>query len=90
VTCKLVPKAKKRKQRVVCTVRFAAPARSRAVARLTRHGRVYASATVTVGRASPALRLNPRRAMPAGTYRLMLSVVDRGTTIRTVRFVTLG
>jgi hypothetical protein len=91
VTCKLRPKAKKRKKRVVCTVRFAAPARSRAVARLTRHGRVYASADITVRRRTDsALRLNPRRAMPAGNYRLTLTVIDRGTTIRTVRFVTLG
>jgi hypothetical protein len=90
VTCKLVPKAKQRKKRVICTVRFAAPARSRAVARLTRRGRVYASAEVTVRRASSALRLNPRRGMPTGDYTLTLTVVDHGATVRTVRFVTLG
>jgi hypothetical protein len=90
VTCKLAKKKKGKKQRIVCTVRFTAPKSSRVVARLTRHGHVYASGTVTVARARPALRLNARRALSAGRYRLTLSVIDRGTTIRTVRFVTLG
>jgi hypothetical protein len=60
------------------------------VARLTRGGRVYASAEVTVRRASSALRLNPRRGMPTGDYTLTLTVIDHGATVRTVRFVTLG
>jgi hypothetical protein len=91
VTCKLVPKTKKHKQRVVCTVRFSAPPSARAVARLTRNGRVYASGTVTAARAVSTLRLNARRAMPAGRYRLTLSVTDRsGHTVKTVRAVTLS
>jgi hypothetical protein len=87
VTCKL--RKKKGKTTIVCTVRFTAPKKARAVARLTRHGRVYAHGSVTVGRASPMLRLHTVRALHAGTYRMTLSVINRGRTIQTVRFVTL-
>jgi hypothetical protein len=87
VSCKL--RKKKGKTRIVCTVTFAAPARARAVARLTRHGRLYARGSVTVGRGRPTLRLHTLRALHAGSYRMTLSVTNRGRTTRTVRFITL-
>jgi FG-GAP-like repeat/Abnormal spindle-like microcephaly-assoc'd, ASPM-SPD-2-Hydin len=87
VTCKL--RKKKGKTRIVCTVRFAAPKSARAVARLTRHGRVYAHGSVTVGGTRPAIRLHTVRPLRAGTYRMTLSVIHRGRTTQTVRFVTL-
>src|SRR4051812_42970330 len=87
VTCKL--RKKKGKTRIVCTVRFAAPKSARAVARLTRHGRVYAHGSVTVGGTRPAIRLHAVRPLHAGTYRMTLSVIHRGRTTQTVRFVTL-
>src|SRR3954471_1396861 len=88
VTCKL--RKKKGKTTIVCTVRFAAPKNARAVARLTRRGRVYAHGSVKVGRASPTLRLHTIRSLRAGTYRMTLSIINRGRTTQTVRFVTLG
>jgi hypothetical protein len=88
VSCKL--RKKKGKTRIVCTVTFAAAARARAVARLTRHGRTYAHGSLTVGRTRPTLRLHTLRALRAGTYRMTLSVTDHGRTTRTVLFVTLG
>ena len=87
VTCKL--RKKKGKTTIVCTVRFAAPKNARAVARLTRHGRVYAHGSVTVGGAHPTLHLHTIRALHAGTYRMTLSVIRRGRTTRTVQFVTV-
>jgi hypothetical protein len=89
ITCKFVKAKKKRKQRILCTVRFSAPRSARAVARLVRNGHVYASGRVTVRRASPALHLHARRALGAGRYRLMLTVIDHGHVVRTVRFLTL-
>src|SRR3954468_15161093 len=86
-TCKL--RKKKRKTTIVCTVRFTAPKNARAVARLTRRGRVYAHGSVTVGRTRPTLRLHTVRALHAGTYRMTLSVINRGRTVQTVQFVTL-
>src|SRR3954463_13806926 len=88
VTCKL--RKKKRKTTIVCTVRFAAPKNARAVARLTRRGRVYAHGSVTVGAAPPTLHLHTIRALHAGTYRMTLSIINPGRTTQTVRFVTLG
>jgi hypothetical protein len=88
VTCKL--RKKKGKTTIVCTVRFVAPKNARAVARLTRRGRVYAHGSVKVGRASPTLRLHTIRSLRAGTYRMTLSIINRGRTTQTVRFVTLG
>src|SRR4051794_2204207 len=87
VTCKL--RKKKRKTTIVCTVRFTAPKNARAVARLTRHGRVYAHGSVTVGGAHPTLHLHTIRALHAGTYRMTLSVIRKGRTTQTVQFVTL-
>jgi FG-GAP-like repeat/Abnormal spindle-like microcephaly-assoc'd, ASPM-SPD-2-Hydin len=87
VTCKL--RKKKGKTTIVCTVRFAAPKNARAVARLTRRGRVYAHGSVTVGAAHPTLHMHTIRALHAGTYRMTLSVIRRGRTTQTVRFVTL-
>src|SRR3954462_3035580 len=83
VTCKL--RKKKGKTRIVCTVRVAAPRHARAVARLTRHGRVYAHGSVTVGGTRPAIRLHAVRPLHAGTYRMTLSVIHRGRTTQTVR-----
>src|SRR3954451_8507091 len=88
VTCKL--RKKKGKTTIVCTVRFVAPKNARAIARLTRRGRVYAHGSVKVGRASPTLRLHTIRSLHAGTYRMTLSIINRGRTTQTVRFVTLG
>jgi hypothetical protein len=88
VSCKL--RKKKGKTRIVCTVTFAAPAHARAVARLTRRGRLYARGAITVGRTRPTLRLHTLRALRAGSYRMTLSVTHGGRTTRTVRFITLG
>jgi hypothetical protein len=89
VTCK-VGKKKKRKIRVVCTVRFRAPAGSRAVARLTRRGHVYARGTLDVRGARSTLRLHKVRALQPGRYRLRLDVTPHGGhTTRTVRTVTV-
>jgi hypothetical protein len=90
VTCRLLGRTKKRKQRIACTVRFSAPKRALVVARLRRNGRVYASGRITVRRAPPAIHLRARRRLRPGRYRLSLSVTDRRGTVRTVRFVTLG
>jgi hypothetical protein len=91
VRCR-IRKSKKGKITVVCAVTLAAPARSRAVARLTKHGRVYARGAATVGRAQSTVRLRPLRALHPGRYRLTLDVTERGgRRIRTVvRTVTLG
>src|SRR3954447_5118259 len=83
VTCKL--RKKKGKTRIVCTVTFKAPKNARVVARLTRHGRVYAHGSVIAGRTRPALLLHTVRALHAGTYRMTLSVIHRGRTTQTVR-----
>jgi hypothetical protein len=87
VTCKL--RKKKGKTSIVCTVTYKAPKNARVVARLTRHGRVYAHGSVTAGRARPALRLHTIRALHAGTYRMTVSVIQGGRTSRTVQSVTL-
>ncbi len=80
-------KCKSKRHKVKCTVKFTAATSSTLVrARLAGHGRTYARAAKAIDGGSVKLALRTRRRLPAGRYRLKLTVLDRdGSRTRSER-----